>query len=92
MRKEDLLYEKRDRIVLGLVAKGWNTLAGDMSQPVSIMGFSSDLRLELGFTRVDPEAVRLFAHHAERGGKRELEWTRAASLPRAEEVEEMLSS
>lgn len=30
MRKEDLLREQRDRIVLGLVAKGWNTLAGDM--------------------------------------------------------------
>lgn len=30
MRKEDLLYEQRDRIVLGLAAKGWNTLARDM--------------------------------------------------------------
>jgi hypothetical protein len=90
MRKEDLLYEQRDRIVLGLLAKGWNTLAGDMSQPVSIMGFSGDLRLELDFTRVDPEAIRIFAHHAERGGKRELEWTGAASLSRPEEVEEAL--
>ncbi len=90
MRREDLLYEQRDRIVLGLVAKGWNTLAGDMSQPVSIMGFSGDLRLELGFTRVDPEAIRIFAHHAEQGGKREVEWTGAASLPRPEEIEEAL--
>lgn len=90
MRKEDLLQEQRDRIVLGLVAKGWNTLAGDMGQPVSILGVSGDLRIELGFTRVDPEAIRIFAYHAEQGGKREIEWTGAASLPRPEEVEEAL--
>lgn len=90
MRNEDLLYEQRDRTVLGLVAEGWNTLAGDMSQPVSILGVSGDLRLELGFTRVAPEAIRIFAHHAEQCDRHEIEWTEAASLPRPEEVEEYI--